>query len=73
MQGKTGKQTYDIDKMPTPAQAAELKKVGSSSGVTNSGKKSNEFGRFGYQAGSMLSDIKMPMMKFKGKKSGYKK
>jgi hypothetical protein len=84
MQGKTGTQTYDIDKMPTTAQAAELKKAGSSSGtsatptidiagITGSGKKSNEFGRFGYQAGSMLENIAMPMMKFKGKKSGYKK
>ena len=83
MQGKTGKQTYDIDKMPTPAQAAELPKVGSGSGaskptidiagIMGSGKKSNEFGRFGYQAGSMLENIAMPMMKFKGKKSGYKK
>ena len=83
MQGKTGKQTYDIDKMPTPAQAAELPKVGGGSsaskpsidiaGIMGSGKKSNEFGRFGYQAGSMLENIAMPMMKFKGKKSGYKK
>ena len=83
MQGKTGKQTYDIDKMPTTAQAAELKKAGSGSGaskptidiagIMGSGKKSNEFGRFGYQAGSMLENIAMPMMKFKGKKSGYKK
>lgn len=83
MQGKTGKQTYDIDKMPTTAQAAELPKVGSGSGaskpaidiagIMGSGKKSNEFGRFGYQAGSMLENITMPMMKFKGKKSTYKK
>lgn len=88
MQGKTGKQTYDIDKMPTAAQAAELPKGTSGTtttttappkptidiaGIMGEGKKSNEFGRFGYQAGSMLENIKMPMMKFKGKKSGYKK
>ena len=84
MQGKTGEQTYDIDKMPTTAQAAELKRAGSSdstsskptidiAGIMGSGKKSNEFGRFGYQAGSMLENIAMPMMKFKGKKSTYKK
>jgi hypothetical protein len=88
MQGKTGKQTYDIDKMPTKAQAAELKRVGGSAnnkpiggsannkpiaGIMGSGKKSNEFGRFGYQAGSMLESAAMPMMKFKGRKSGYKK
>lgn len=84
MQGKTGKQTYDIDKMPTTAQAAELPKAGSSgstsskptidiAGIMGSGKKSNEFGRFGYQAGSMLENIAMPMMKFKGRKSTYKK
>lgn len=83
-QGKTGDQTYDIDKMPTTAQAAELKKAGGGSstsakptidiaGIMGSGKKSNEFGRFGYQAGSMLENIAMPMMKFKGKKSTYKK
>lgn len=84
MQGKTGEQTYDIDKMPTTAQAAELKKAGGGSsasakptidiaGIMGSGKKSNEFGRFGYQAGSMLENIAMPMMKFKNKKSTYKK
>jgi hypothetical protein len=84
MQGKTGKQTYDIDKMPTPGQLAELPRAGNNggtsskptidiAGITGSGKKSNEFGRFGYQAGSMLENIAMPMMKFKGKKSGYKK
>ena len=88
MQGKTGTQQFDIDKMPTTAQAAELPKGTSGTtttttappastidiaGITGTGKKSNEFGRFGYQAGSMLENINMPMMKFKGKKSGYKK
>ena len=84
MQGKTGTQTYDIDKMPTTAQAAELPRAGSNTsaetkptidiaGIMGTGKKSNEFGRFGYQAGSMLENIAMPMMKFKGKRSTYKK
>jgi hypothetical protein len=83
-QGKTGKQQFDIDAVPTAAQAAELPKAGGSggtsatptidiAGITGSGKKSNEFGRFGYQAGSMLENINMPMLKFKGKKSTYKK
>ncbi len=87
-QGKTGEQQFDIDAVPTAAQAAELPK--GTSGTTTTGtastkptidiagimgqpKKSNEFGRFGYQAGSMLENINMPMMKFKGKKSTYKK
>lgn len=87
-QGKTGKQQFDIDAVPTAAQAAELPKGTSGTtttttappkptidiaGIMGTGKKSNEFGRFGYQAGSMLENIKMPMMKFKGKKSTYKK
>ena len=81
-QGKTGDQQFTIDKVATPGQKEILGKKNSSTGsgynTSNllsmpTAKKSNEFGRFGYQAGSMLENIAMPMMKFKGKKSGYKK
>lgn len=78
-QGFAGTQTYNIDVIGTPEQRAQLGTSGSSTYDTSNllampgSSSSNEFGRFGYQAGSMLGDIKMPMMKFKGKKSGYKK
>lgn len=79
-QGFAGTQTYNIDVMGTPEQRKQLATSGKSTYDTSnllampgSGKKSNEFGRFGYQAGSMLENIAMPMMKFKGKKSTYKK
>lgn len=79
-QGFAGTQTYNIDVIGTPEQREQLAASGKSTYDTSnllampgSGKKSNEFGRFGYQAGSMLENIAMPMMKFKGKKSTYKK
>jgi hypothetical protein len=79
-QGFAGTQTYNIDVIGTPEQRKQLAASGKSTYDTSnllampgSGKKSNEFGRFGYQAGSMLENIAMPMMKFKGKKSTYKK
>lgn len=79
-QGFAGTQTYNIDLIGTPEQREQLATSGKSTYDTSnllampgSGKKSNEFGRFGYQAGSMLENIAMPMMKFKGKKSTYKK
>ena len=79
-QGFAGTQRYNIDVIGTPEQRKQLATSEKSTYNTSnlltmpgSGKKSNEFGRFGYQAGSMLENIAMPMMKFKGRKSGYKK
>ncbi len=80
IQGFAGTQTYNTDLIGTAEQREQLATSGKSTYDTSnllampgSGKKSNEFGRFGYQAGSMLENIAMPMMKFKGKKSTYKK
>ena len=81
MQGKTGDQQFKIDKVATPGQKEILgrKNSSTSSGYDTSNllsmpstKKSNEFDRFGYKAGSMLESIKMPMMKFRGRSSNYK-
>jgi len=78
-QGFAGTQGYNIDVIGTPEQRKQLAASEKSTYDTSNllampgSKKSNEFGRFGYQAGSMLENITMPMMKFKGKKSGYKK
>jgi hypothetical protein len=78
-QGFAGTQTYNIDVIGTPEQRKQLATSGKSTYDTSNllampgSSSSNEFGRFGYQAGSMLENIAMPMMKFKGKKSGYKK
>jgi len=81
MQGKTGDQQFKIDEVPTPGQIKILGRKNSSTGsgynTSNilsmpTAKKSNEFDRFGFKAGSMLENIKIPMMKFKGKGSNYK-
>jgi hypothetical protein len=78
-QGFAGTQTYNIDVIGTPEQRKQLATSGKSTYDTSNllampgSSSSNKFGRFGYQAGSMLENIAMPMMKFKGKKSTYKK
>ena len=77
-QGFAGTQTYNIDVIGTPEQRAQLGTSDSTYDTSNllampGSSASNEFGRFGYKAGSMLENIAMPMMKFKGKKSTYKK
>ena len=77
-QGFAGTQTYNIDVIGTPEQRAQLGTSDSTYDTSNllampGSSSSNEFGRFGYKAGSMLENIAMPMMKFKGKKSTYKK